>query len=129
MLCISTLEVMAELGAAEKPVLTVLNKVDLVENKQQRSALQARFPDAVCISAQSGEGLEALQHTFVDYLSKAVARRRYRIPQHRGDLVSLLHAEAKVLETEYDGNDVVVEALVSSELEGRLRGMGEVETA
>ncbi|MBL50205.1 MAG: GTPase HflX [Roseibacillus sp.] len=128
-LCGTTLEVMAELGAAEKPVLTVLNKVDLVENKQQRSALQARFPDAVCISAQSGEGLEALQHTFVDYLSKAVTRRRYRIPQHRGDLVSLLHAEAKVLETEYDGNDVVVEALVSSELEGRLRGMGEVETA
>ena len=58
-----------------------------------------------------------------------MTRRRYRIPQHRGDLVSLLHAEAKVLETAYEGNDVVVEALVSSEIEGRLRGIGEVEVA
>jgi len=58
-----------------------------------------------------------------------VTRRRYRIPQHRGDLISLLHAEAKVLETVYEGNDVVVEALVNSETEGRLRGIGEVEVA
>ena len=128
-LCGTTLEVMAELGAAEKPVLTVLNKIDLVENPERLNALRARFPDAVCISAQSGEGLEALEHTFVDYLSRAVARRRYRIPQHRGDLVSLLHSEAKVLETDYDGNDVVVEVLLSTEMEGRLRAMEEVEIA
>ncbi len=126
-LCGTTLEVMAELGAEDKPVLTVLNKIDLVEDPQRLRALQAQFPEAVSISARSGEGLDTLQHTFIEYLSQAVTRRRYRIPQHRGDLVSLLHAEAKVLETDYEGNDVVVEALVSSEIEGRLRGIGEVE--
>ena len=128
-LCGTTLEVMAELGAEDKPVLTVLNKIDLVEDPQRLRALQVQFPEAVSISARSGEGLDALQHTFIEYLSQAVTRRRYRIPQHRGDLVSLLHAEAKVLETAYEGNDVVVEALVSSEIEGRLRGIGEVEVA
>ena len=128
-LCGTTLEVMAELGAEDKPVLTVLSKIDLVEDPQRLRALQVQFPEAVSISARSGEGLDALQHTFIEYLSQAVTRRRYRIPQHRGDLVSLLHAEAKVLETAYEGNDVVVEALVSSEIEGRLRGIGEVEVA
>ena len=128
-LCGTTLEVMAELGAEDKPVLTVLNKIDLVEDPQRLRALQVQFPEAVSISARSGEGLDALQHTFIEYLSQAVTRRRYRIPQHRGDLVSLLHAEAKVLETAYEGNDVVVEALVSSEIEGRLRGIGEVDVA
>ena len=44
-------------------------------------------------------------------------------------LVSLLHSEAKVLETDYEGNHVVLEVLVSSEMEGRLRGIGEVEVA
>lgn len=128
-LCGTTLEVMAELGAAEKPVLTVLNKMDLLDDQQRLGVLRARFPDAVWISAQTGDGLETLQHTFVDYLSRAVSRRRYRIPQHRGDLVSLLHSEAKVLETDYEGNHVVLEVLVSSEMEGRLRGIGEVEVA
>ncbi len=126
-LCGTTLEVMAELGAEDKPVLTVLNKIDLLEDPQRLKALQALFPEAVSISARSGEGLDTLQHTFIDYLAQAVTRRRYRIPQHRGDLISLLHAEAKVLETVYEGNDVVVEALVNSEMEGRLRGIGEVE--
>lgn len=116
-LCDTTLEVMTELGAADKPVLTVLNKIDLVDDPQRRRALQSQFPEAVSISARSGEGMDALHHKFVDYLSRAVSRRRYRIPQHRGDLVSLLHAEAKVLETSYEGNDVFVEVLVSRELD------------
>ncbi len=125
-LCDTTLEVMTELGAAEKPVLTVLNKIDLVDDPQRLRALEAQFPEAVSISAKSGEGMDALHHKFVDYLSRAVSRRRYRIPQHRGDLVSLLHAEAKVLETSYEGNDVLVEVLLSRELEGRLEAYGEV---
>ena len=125
-LCDTTLEVMTELGAAEKPVLTVLNKIDLVDDPQRLRALEAQFPEAVSISAKSGEGMDTLHHKFVDYLSRAVSRRRYRIPQHRGDLVSLLHAEAKVLETSYEGNDVLVEVLLSRELEGRLEAYGEV---
>ncbi|MAT31055.1 MAG: GTPase HflX [Roseibacillus sp.] len=128
-LCDTTLEVMTELGAADKPVLTVLNKIDLVDDPQRLRALQSQFPEAVSISARSGEGMDALHHKFVDYLSRAVSRRRYRIPQHRGDLVSLLHAEAKVLETSYEGNDVFVEVLVSRELEGRLEGDREIAPA
>lgn len=128
-LCDTTLEVMTELGAADKPVLTVLNKIDLVDDPQRRRALQSQFPEAVSISARSGEGMDALHHKFVDYLSRAVSRRRYRIPQHRGDLVSLLHAEAKVLETSYEGNDVFVEVLVSRELEGRLERDREIAPA
>jgi len=122
----TTLEVMAELGAADKPVLTVLNKVDLVEDPQRLSALQAMYPDAISLSAKSGAGMDTLTHKFIEYLSRHVSRRRYKIPQHRGDLVSLLHAEAKVLETVYEGNDVVVEALVTNEVEGRLRSLGEI---
>jgi GTP-binding protein HflX len=122
----TTLEVMAELGAADKPVLTVLNKLDLVEDPQRLSALQAMYPDAISLSAKSGAGMDTLTHKFIEYLSRHVSRRRYKIPQHRGDLVSLLHAEAKVLETVYEGNDVVVEVLVTNEVEGRLRSLGEI---
>ena len=73
--------------------------------------------------------MDALHHKFVEYLSRAVSRRRYRIPQHRGDLVSLLHAEAKVLDTSYEGNNVFLEVLLSRELEGRLEGDREIVPA
>ncbi|MEO1843722.1 MAG: hypothetical protein ABGZ37_05530, partial [Akkermansiaceae bacterium] len=99
------------------------NKVDLVEDPARLSFLQAKYPEAVTISARTGTGIEALELKFMEYLSRHVTRRHYKIPQHRGDLVSLLHAEAKVLNTAYEGNDVLVEALVSSEMDGRLRGM------
>jgi len=122
----TTLKVMAELGAADKPVLTVLNKVDLVPDAARLGHLQSTFPGAVLISAKTGRGIEALEHEFVNNLSQQVRRRRYRIPQERGDLVSLLHSEAKVLGTEYDGNDVVIEALVNNEMEGRLREFREM---
>jgi GTP-binding protein HflX len=44
----------------------------------------------------------------------------YRIPQQRADLVGLLHRDAKVLSTNYDGNDILVRAVVPPMLAGRL---------
>ena len=35
--------------------------------------------------------------------------------------MALLHAEGKVLSTDYEGNDVLIEALVNGALRGRLR--------
>lgn len=77
---------------------------------------------SIPISARTGEGIEALGKKFAEMLAERVDRRCYRIPQERGDLVALLHQQAKVLETGYVGNEVVIEALVGDALDGRLRG-------
>lgn len=121
----TTLKVMAELGAAEKPVLTVLNKIDRVEDPVRLGSLRETYPEAVLISAATGQGLEDLQQAFLEKLSQRVRRRRYRIPQVRGDMVAVLHSEGKVLDTAYEGNDVLVEALVGRSTEGRLRDFEE----
>lgn len=117
----TTLEVMGELGAADKPMLTVLNKVDRVEDSMRLSSLQGKFPEGIFVSARTGRGIEELQAKFVEHLSDRVRKRRYRVPQQRGDLVAQLHGEARVLETSYEGNDVVLEAMVGPEMEGRMR--------
>lgn len=117
----TTLEVLTELGAEEKRMLTVLNKVDRLENPERLAALQTRFPGAVPLSAATGEGVDQLVQKCAEFLSERVCRRAYRIPQHRGNVVALLHEEAKVLSMDYHGNDVLVEALVSGALAGRLR--------
>ena len=53
----TTMEVLAELGAADKRVLTVFNKVDLIQDDHTLNALRRHFPDALFISTRTGEGL------------------------------------------------------------------------
>src|SRR5262245_28707795 len=52
--------VLEEIGAAELPVQLVLNKIDAVDTLGRRR-LQNRFPDALLVSARTGEGVEELR--------------------------------------------------------------------
>jgi len=117
----TTIEVLTELGAEEKQMLTVLNKVDRIATPDRLAEVREKFPDAVPVSALTGAGMEELLQTFAGYLSDRIQKKMYRIPQNQGSFVALLHAEAKVLKTDYEGNDVLVEALVCGALHGRLR--------
>ena len=116
----TTLDVLTELGAEDKKAVTVLNKIDLVTDPDQLADLERKFPGALHVSAATGGGLDQLLKACSAVLADRVRCRDFRIPQRRGDLVSLLHAEAKVLSTEYDGNDILLRAVVPQSLAGRL---------
>lgn len=116
----TTLEVLAELGAEEKPSVTVLNKIDRVDDPEQLADLERKFPGALHVSAATGSGLDRLLKACSAHLADRVRCRDFRIPQRRGDLVSLLHNQAKVLSTDYEGNDILVRAVVPQSLAGRL---------
>ena len=116
----TTLEVLKELGAGDKPVLSILNKIDLVTDPEVLAHLHEKFPDAIPTSAVTGQGLEELLKACAHTLADRVCRKHYRIPQHRAELVSLLHREAKVLATAYEGDDIVVSAVVPAVIAGRL---------
>jgi GTP-binding protein HflX len=118
----TTLQVLAELGAEDKPVITALNKIDLVTDPEELAALDRRFPGALRLSAVTGSGLDDLLKACSAVLADRVRRKAYRIPQQRADLVSLLHREAKVLSTDYDGDDILVRAVVPPTIAGRLEG-------
>lgn len=57
----TTLKVLSELGAGEIPVITVLNKIDMLEDKEQTESLLARFPESSAISVKNGTGLDELK--------------------------------------------------------------------
>jgi GTP-binding protein HflX len=116
----TTLEVLEELGAENKPTITVLNKIDLVDDPFTLVVLDRKFPGALHLSAVTGSGLEDLLKTCAEVLADRVRCKDYRIPQSRADLVSLLHREAKVLSTEYEGDDILVRAVVPPTIAGRL---------
>ena len=116
----TTMEVLAELGAGDKPIITVLNKVDALNDPVKLAGLEVSFPNTIAVSAKTGLGMEALLQMCADLVSDRVETQTYRIPQSRGDLTGILHRDAKVLETDYEANDIVIRAVVPASIAGRL---------
>ncbi|MEM7699400.1 MAG: GTPase HflX [Verrucomicrobiota bacterium] len=110
----TTMKVLRELGAADKPIITVLNKIDLLsEDNDRLHELQKHFDDRiVLLSVETREGFDDLIARLGAMLVDRVARLRLQIPQSRPDLVAKLHREGKVLSEDYAGNDVVLTAIV-----------------
>ena len=122
----TTLEVLQELGAEDKEIITVLNKIDLVTDPEELATLSRKYPGALHVSAVTGLGLDELLRGCSEVLADRVRCKDYRIPQHRADLVSLLHREAKVLSTDYEGDDILVRAVVPATIAGRLESFAAV---
>ncbi len=120
----TTREVLAELGAADKPMIVVWNKSDLIPEEMRQTTLEALAAKIDCpsifASVQEGQGLDALLAGCVEMLSHRVTTARYRIPLAESRIIAIMHRDGKVLNTEYEGNDAIVEAILPREFAARL---------
>jgi GTP-binding protein HflX len=116
----TTLHVLNELGAGDKTVITLLNKIDLVTDPDQLARLRRLYPDALHGSAALDLGMAELLTACSAVLADRVRRICYRIPQSRADIVGLLHRDAKILSTDYEENDILIHAVVPAAIAGRL---------
>lgn len=121
----TTMEVLTELGAGDKPIITVLNKIDILNDPVKLAGLEVAFPNTLAINAKSGFGMEGLLKKCTEMLADRVQVKTYRIPQSRGDLSGLLHTDTKVLDVSYEGNDVVIKAIVPASIAGKLESFAE----
>lgn len=100
-------ETLSELYKEYKPIIKVLNKVDLLQDENKReflAELRHRYHDAVPISAQKGINLSALEEKIIDVINKELSETEIRIPIENDDaykLVNKLHKEVEILETKY----------------------------
>lgn len=103
-------EVLASIGAGDRPCLTAFNKADLLSPAQVRR-LQADYPDAVVISAARGDHLPQLLAAIARHLPDPWVRIRMRVPYRDGRLLARIQAEGRLVSARYDpeGADVVAE--------------------
>lgn len=122
----TTLEVLGELGAADKPMIVVLNKVDLIpmENRHLLESLLANHfsGSVVPMSVKDGIGADGLLDACVKMLESRVRRARFLIPYTRSDLVASMHSEGKVLSTEYVEEGTLLEAVLPVAFYNKLKG-------
>lgn len=106
----TTMEVLAGLGAAEKPVLVVFNKMDKVEDPAVRVVLRRHFPDAVFVSVRTGQGFDELIGRIAEFVGAETLDGEWRLPLARTDLLARLHREGKVHRIEYRDDGIHVRA-------------------
>src|ERR687885_420847 len=104
-------EVLAETGAADRPRLLVLNKVDLLDEDRRRE-LGFRHPRAVQVSAVSGEGLDDLREAIEARFLATLQPMELLVPYREGGTLSELHDLAGELEREDTASGVRVRARV-----------------
>lgn len=114
----TTTQVLKELGAGDKKVLVVLNKIDLVEPDRLRE-IQRDFPDAESISIRTGEGMDKLMHRLHHMMIDRVVRMELSIPLSRMDLVALAHQEGKVLSEDYELGVGLIQCVIPKRWESK----------
>jgi GTP-binding protein HflX len=107
-------EVLAQLNAHHKPILTVYNKCDLADKSIPDK-------DSVSISAATGMGMDALQDAIVGKLSEARTEITVVLPLDSGALVSHVYARGQVIACDYREDGIHLTAAVTREDAARLR--------
>jgi GTP-binding protein HflX len=104
-------EVLDEIGAAERPRLLVLNKIDLVDAERRRE-LGFRYSRAMQVSAETGEGVDELKRTIEGRFLSTLERMDLLVPYDEGGRLAELHELAGELEREDTAEGVKVRARV-----------------
>ncbi|MGH2728476.1 MAG: GTPase HflX [Actinomycetota bacterium] len=112
-------DVLGEIGAAAVPELVAVNKIDAI-SEVDLARLKRRFPDAVFVSALTGDGVEGLLERVAEHVPHAEVEVDLLVPYDRGDVVAALHAAGAVLAEEYLEDGPKVRARLREDQLGRL---------
>lgn len=113
-----TLKTLAELGAAEIPVVTVLNKCDKISENIPADDKTAK------ISALRNEGIDELLEKIAKNLPQTSRRMKLLLPYDKAGYTAQIRENGKVFAEEYTENGISVDALVDIML---IRQMSEYE--
>ena len=112
-----TRDLLDSLGCGDTPVLTVLNKCDLLDS----AMTEQTFGSSICISAKTGAGIDRLLQAIEDNLPVRMQRVKLLVPFAKAGLVNDIREKATLLSEEYTAEGIAVEAVVDEMLYARVR--------
>ena len=109
-------EVLTDLEASDKLRVTALNKIDLLEDMEEIDT--SLFPNAVPVSALTGQGLEALLQKIADVLAETMREVQVLLPFNRGDLVELFHRRGVIAQEQHEMTGTLIRGRLPRFLQG-----------
>jgi len=127
-------QVLSEILTEEKPIITVLNKIDKLDERELLNLRRRWGEEAIFISALTGEGIAQLldRISFVILPPREVVR--FSFPLAEGEALARLRSEGKIISLKVSKGRIIVEAEVSDFVFHRLkrfslRGLKKAEKA
>ncbi len=112
-------ETLSEIGADHIPMVTVLNKVDLLRNPVTAKKALDSFPSAVAISAINKQGFDELLTAVNLRLFESYSTITVNLPYKEGALIALFHDQGKVDRIKNNRLGVVIEGRIPGRLIAR----------
>jgi GTP-binding protein HflX len=108
-----------EIQADHIPVISALNKIDLLEDSDGARRALEDFPNAVAISALTGEGVNDLLKSINELLFENYVQVSLWLPYKEGGLISLFHEQGKVEMVEHGEEGIKIKGLLPNRLVAR----------
>jgi GTPase len=116
----ATMDVLKELEVKNRPMITVLNKVDLCENRLMVDRVRFKYPKTVEISALNKTGFDRLLELMIQEISALRKTVHLRVPQSQYSLLSSMIRESKIISCEYEENDILLEIEIPRQFERKV---------
>lgn len=116
----SVLATLEQLGAGEKPMLTVFNKIDALADHDEATRLVAEWPNSVAISSLTGRGMDDLLGALRKMVQNLLAPVRALLPYSESALVQDCYDYGRVLRVDYREEGIFLEAELVAEMRAKL---------
>jgi GTP-binding protein HflX len=113
--------VLGELSIREKDALLIVNQIDRPEARERLPGILNRYPNAVTVSARTGEGLDRLAVVVSDALSRTFQEVDVETGVDNGRLMAYLAAHGEILGRRYNGNRATLHCRLPQKYVGRLQ--------
>jgi GTPase len=108
----TTLKLLDELNALDKPSIIVFNKMDKIESSVIKARMNALYKNSVFISLKTGEGIETLKSKLIEQINKDSNLMQLSFPVDKHDISSQVYRVGKVLKTKYEDNQTLIYARI-----------------
>ncbi len=108
----AVIQVLRDLDASDKTMLTVFNKIDLLQDRKWLCDLEKNYDHAVAVSALKKENIDQCNEKISSLLRKTMIEIDVTLPLHRMDLVHRLHQEGEIHLIEYKADSIHICAVV-----------------
>lgn len=116
----SVMETLVKLDAADKPTITVFNKIDALLDPHLATELVASWPNSVAISATTGHGIDDLLLAIRGQVQSLLGAVKALVPYSEPGLVQDCYDFGRVHLVDYREDGIYVEAELVSELREKL---------
>lgn len=116
----TTLQVLDELEADRRNMLTVFNKIDAVADEATLHVFRRKFPEALFVSVHTGHGMSSLIEAMAQRIADRISEIKLLVPHDRHDIIAMLHRDAHIIEQDYEEDGAHIIAAVPPKIAATL---------